>query len=149
MAVADLVCGDVVADIGSDHGYLPIWLYLNGRIKRAYALDMSEKCVERCRLNLRKYNISEDIITPVVSNGLDWLTANGVMPQITDITVAGLGSKSISEIIKDARGVNLALQTNCKAGVLREFLLENGFCILRETTAECKKRTYTVINAKK
>jgi len=139
----------VLADIGSDHGYLPIWLYLNGKIKRAYALDMSEKCVERCRLNLKKYNISEDVITPVVSNGTEWLEANGVMPQITDITVAGLGSKSISEIIKNAGGVNLALQTNCKAGALREFLLENGFTVLGETVIERKKRTYTIINAKK
>ena len=138
-----------MADIGSDHGYLPIWLYLNGKIKRAYALDMSEKCVERCRLNLKKYNISEDVITPVVSNGTEWLEANGVMPQITDITVAGLGSKSISEIIKNAGGVNLALQTNCKAGALREFLIENGFTILGETVIERKKRTYTIINAKK
>ena len=139
----------MVADIGSDHAYLPIWLYLNKKIERAYAVDKSEKCVARGRANLKKYNIPENIVTPVVSDGLEWLEANGVMPQLTDITVAGMGGETIAEIIQNARGVNLVLQPNSKAGVLREFLIENGFEILGETAAAHNKRTYTVINATK
>ena len=139
----------MLADVGSDHGYLPIWLYLNSKIKKAYALDISENCVARIKSNLKKYNIAENIITPVLSNGLEWLENSGAISQITDITIAGMGGETIAGIIKNAGGVNLVLQPNSKSGFLTGFLRENGFEILRETTAEHKKRVYNIINAKK
>jgi len=112
-------------------------------------LDISENCVARIRANLKKYNIAENIITPVLSNGLEWLENSGAISQITDITIAGMGGETIAGIIKNADGVNLVLQPNSKSGFLTEFLRENGFEILRETTAEHKKRVYNIINAKK
>ena len=68
-----MTCGDIIVDVGSDHAYLPIWLYQNKKIKKAYALDISKNCVNKIRANIKRKNISEDIIVPVLSDGLTGL----------------------------------------------------------------------------
>jgi len=108
-----MICGDIIADVGSDHAYLPVWLYLNNKIKKAYALDISENCVNRIKINLKKYNIPEDIIIPVLSDGLACFdsdrhvvgTSGSPCPtlfnfyELTDIIIAGMGGETIAGII--------------------------------------------------
>jgi tRNA (adenine22-N1)-methyltransferase len=153
-AIAGMIRGDVITDVGSDHAYLPVWLYLNGRIKKAYASDISENCVNRIRSNIAKYNISEEIIVPVLSDGLTWLEAEPCGITITDVIIAGMGGMNIAGILEKSPllkikkgGVNYILQPNRKADYLRAFLRENNFDITREITVESKRRTYTIINA--
>jgi len=146
-AISEMICGGVIADIGSDHAYLPIWLYLNKKIEKAYAADISENCVKRISANIKKYDISPEIIIPVLSNGLNNLNDF----EITDVIIAGMGGINIAEILAGAaclRGVNLILQPNRKVEYLRDFLRENNFEIIKEITAESKKRFYNIINAR-
>jgi len=144
-----MVRGDVIADVGSDHAYLPIWLYLNKKIKKAYALDISENCVNRIRANIKRYKISEDIIVPVLSDGLNGLKDLSDLSDVTDIAIAGMGGMNIAEIIHSpVSGVNYILQPNRKAEFLRDFLHENKFDIIQEIAVESKNRFYTVINAR-
>ncbi|MCL2096019.1 MAG: class I SAM-dependent methyltransferase [Oscillospiraceae bacterium] len=152
-ALADLITGDIIADIGSDHAYLPIWLYLNKKIKKAYAADISPNCVNRIRENLKKYNISEEEIIPVLSDGFGFFDGKSEeFGEITDIVIAGMGGETIAEILASypcvKGGVNFILQPNRKADKLREFLLEENFEIIGDIITESKKRRYNIINAR-
>ena len=145
-ACADLVQGDIIADIGSDHAYLPVWLVKNNKVKKAYAVDMSANCVERIKINLAKYNISQEIITPVLSDGLTELENI----ELTDVIIAGMGARSIINIIsgiKEPAGINFILQTHTKKEVLKDFLLANNFKILQEIIIHEKKRFYDIMRA--
>ena len=155
-----MIIGDIIADVGSDHAYLPIWLYFNNKIKKAYALDISQNCVNRAKSNIKKYNIPQDIIIPVLSDGLSCFDSDSKynFSELTDIVIAGMGAHNISEIIKQSPvasrpplskgGLNYILQPASKADYLREFLRGNNFEIVRDITVECKKRRYAIINAR-
>ena len=163
-----MICGDIIADVGSDHAYLPIWLYQNNKIKKAYALDMSKNCVNRAEANIKKYNISQDIIIPVLSDGLSCFDIDSEydFDELTDIVIAGMGARNITEIIEqtfslfpcrdDLRSsagehsspLQFILQPASKADYLREFLHDNNFEIVQDIIVECKKRRYTIINAR-
>jgi len=145
-AVADLVCGDIIADIGSDHAYLPAWLAKNNKIKKAYAIDISEKCVERIKKNLARFGIPREIIEPILSDGLAGL--ENIKP--TDIIIAGMGGETIAEIItgiKEPAGINFILQPNTKKEVLKEFLAANNFMVLQEIRVQEKRRYYNIMRA--
>jgi len=144
-----MITGGIIADVGSDHAYLPIWLRQNGKIKKAYALDISANSIKKINRNLRKYNIPEDIITPVLSDGLSGLEN---LRGITDIVIAGMGGENISRIIKsieesEIKNINFILQPNTKVEFLRGFLYKNGFDITDEIIAEDETRLYNIIRA--
>ena len=145
--IAQLIQGEIIADIGSDHAYLPIWLYLNKKIKKAYASDISKNCVERIKINLKKYNISENIITPVFSDGLNFINEK-TSSEISDVIIAGMGGETIAGIIKPLENINFILQPNSKIEFLQNFLYENQFEIIEKTIVEDKKRLYTIIKTK-
>ena len=146
-AVADLVRGDIIADIGSDHAYLPAWLAQNNRIKKAYAIDVSAKCVERMKANLARLNIGRDIVEPVLCDGLPELEG------LTDIIIAGMGGESIAGILSGivARGVpqleniNFILQPNSKKDALLAYMAANGFKLLQELRVDEKRRYYYIL----
>lgn len=153
-AVADLVHGEIIADIGSDHAYLPVWLVQNNKIKKAYAIDISAKCVERVKANLVRFNISQEIIRPVLSNGLNALP-EAQAAELTDIIIAGMGGETVAGImggIADGgaarlANINFILQPNTKTDVLKEYLLANNFKILHEIRIQDKKRYYNIMRA--
>jgi len=147
--IAWLVRGEIIADIGSDHAYLPVWLVNNNKIKKAYAIDISAKCVERIKINLARFNISQEIIAPVLSNGLGALTEPQAV-ELTDIIIAGMGGETIAQILSDIqnlRNINFILQPNTKTNLLKEYLLADNFKILQEITVHDKKRYYNIMRA--
>ena len=148
-----MIHGEIIADVGSDHAYLPIWLYLNQKIKKAYALDISENCVDRIKTNLQKYHIPEDIIIPVLSDGLSCFENNNNFQELTDIIIAGMGGETIAGILHNPReniniNINYILQPNSKIIFLKKYLHKNKFEIIREEIVQSKKKFYTIINAK-
>lgn len=61
-AIAALVPpGAKVADVGTDHAYLPVWLLLSGRIQSAVASDVNEGPLQRGRETARTYGVAEKI----------------------------------------------------------------------------------------
>jgi len=151
--ISDMVRGGVVADIGSDHAYLPIWLVQSGKAKKAYAIDVSERCVERAKKNIERHGIPEDAIIPVVSDGMSCFEGGYDFSELSDIVIAGMGGESISRILENARysfelgGINFVFQPSRKIGFLKTYLSENNFCIRQCAIAESKKRFYAIINA--
>ena len=139
--------GSVVADIGTDHALLPVWLVRSGKAVRAVASDINEGPIERARLNVSRNELNDRIST-VVADGLA-----GVDPeQVDDIVIAGMGGDLIAAILdaapwtKDSR-YRLILQPMSHAERLREYLFTNGFSIEQEQAVRDSGRVYSVICA--
>ena len=136
--------GARLADIGTDHGYLPVWLLLGGVIDRAIASDINAAPLGHARRTAEEYGVAERIDFRLCA-GLD-----AVAPDEADIVViAGMGGETIIEILRTANwdwsGVTLLLQPMTKAELLRPWLVENGFRIEEEHLVRDKGIIYAVL----
>ncbi len=151
-AAADMVPrGAKLADIGSDHAYLPIALCLEGKIEYALASDINEGPVASARANIAKNGLS-DRISAIRADGLDM--ARGFAPDC--ITVLGMGGELIVSILERAEwvkdgGITLVLQPMTHAEILAEYLAQNGFATIDEkivSVGERDDRIYRLIKAR-
>ena len=136
--------GDVVADVGTDHGYLPIYLILSGIIPFAVASDIREGPLGRARKNARKYGVDQKMKFEL-SDGLAFLE-DGC--PVDDIIICGMGGETIISIIEASdypkkSGVRLILQPMTKAFELREYLYSGGFEIMDEMLSESGGKIYS------
>ena len=134
--------GARLADVGTDHGYLPVWLLQNGRIASAIASDINAEPLEHARRTAAEYGVTLDLrLCP----GLD-----AIAPGEADtVAIAGMGGETIITILQDAawdwRGKTLLLQPMTKAELLRRWLTENGFRIASERLVRDKGTIYPVL----
>lgn len=141
--------GGVAADVGTDHGYIPIWLLQQGQCETAVASDINRGPLERARENGIRYGVA-DRLKLYLCDGLD-----GVEPEenrVTDICICGMGGELIGAIVcrsayvKEKR-TNLILQPMSSGYELRKALLEDGFGILEERLCQAAGRVYSCIRA--
>lgn len=136
---------DMLADIGTDHAYIPIHLIQNGRVKRAVASDVSVGPAKIAECNIRQYGLS-DRIDVVVGNGLEKIEHADV------IVIAGMGGKLICDIIDAgeilARNATLVLQPMTAVEEVRRYLHEKSFTIIQEGIAKEDKKLYNVMTVK-
>lgn len=130
---ADMVRqGSRVADIGTDHAYLPACLILEGKIPSAIGADLRKGPLENAEATVRANNIA-DKVQLRLSDGL-----NFVMPdEVDDIVIAGMGGILIAEILTAAPWVKdkskrLILQPQSHSEDVRKYLFDNGFEIMEE-----------------
>lgn len=133
-----------MADIGTDHAYLPVSLILSGRISRAIAADIRPGPLEHARRTAEEYGVSERLDFRLC-DGLA-----GIAPQECDtVAVAGMGGETIAGILAQApwagEGKRLILQPQSTQNVLRRFLVENDYCILSEQVVREGDRWYPVL----
>lgn len=140
-SVADLVPpGARLADVGTDHAYLPVWLILQGTLDRAIAADLREGPLERARQTAERYGVAEQLSFRLC-DGLA-----GISPEEADtIVIAGMGGETIAEILSaapwTAKGsCRLLLQPMTGHAELRTWLNGHGFYIERETLT-CEDKT--------
>ena len=125
--------GSRLADIGTDHGYLPIELCRSGKCPSALACDVNPLPLQSAQENITKYGLSDRIQTRL-SDGL-----KAVLPdEADDIVIAGMGGETVAAILQAApwlqsSHLRLILQPMSHAEILRRWLSENGFAILGET----------------
>lgn len=142
LTVAKKVRGCKVADIGTDHGLLPVFLVKNGHCLFAYASDIREGPLSHARAYIHQ-NGMDDRIQTFLSDGLIDI------PDDFDVCViAGMGGETIAGII-DAKkpDVRYVLQPMTSAEDLREYLYTNGFTITDEDIVCEGEKIYTVICA--
>lgn len=130
-------------DIGTDHGYLPIWLLQNKKIISAVAADINKEPLASAVQNAKKYNIE---IKTVLSNGFE----NIEKTDFNCVCIAGMGGELIANIIENGKILIdendcLILQAMTKASKLREYLFENGFSIESEEAVFHKGKIYSVM----
>lgn len=147
LAAAELVRGGAfVADVGSDHAYLPIYLCLMGKIRGAVASDINEGPVARAKINIAAEHLTRKI-TVVRTDGL-----SGIEEYSPDhIVICGMGGELICEIIEKApwtknKNIRLILQPMTHADKLRAFLNANGYSIKAEKLVK-EDKIYQIICA--
>jgi tRNA (adenine22-N1)-methyltransferase len=148
MAIAGFIGqGAFVADIGSNHGHLPIYIAQCGTARGIIASDISAGSLESARRSAAKYGVSEKIKF-IVADGLD-----GIDETETDtVIIAGLGGETIAGILKGSawikhRGVRLVLQPQSKINELCGFLRENGYRVLDAKLAYDADKFYIALLA--
>ncbi|SDM75157.1 class I SAM-dependent methyltransferase [Acetanaerobacterium elongatum] len=139
--------GAVVADIGTDHAYLPCYLTGSGISPYAYACDINSAPLARARKTVERFGLTEKI-SLCLSNGLEALPEHCAQ----DIIICGMGGELIADIIHNAAwlkaaDVHLILQPMTRPEHLRRFLFTNGFDIIREQGIHIGRHYYTVMLA--
>lgn len=139
--------GARVADIGTDHASLPIYLVGNNKAPCALACDINEGPLRAAKLNIFSAGLT-DLIDTRLTDGLDGI--DDFAPE--DIYVLGMGGELISRIILSSQlsrkaGVRLILQPMTHAHDLRRDLYANGFNIIDETLVNDRDRVYQIIVA--
>ena len=122
-----------IADIGTDHAYLPLFLLDEGRIKYAYCCDINEGPLDSARRNAEERG-RLDKCEFILTDGATVLSGKG----ITDYAICGMGGELISDIIDRAphlkdSSVNLMLQPMTRQEKLREYLAAEGYTIVKES----------------
>ncbi len=147
--VADEVrSGKKVADIGTDHAYIPAYLTENGISPSAIAADIGVGPLENARKIVDSSDELKEKITLRLSDGLKEIFPD----EAEDIIIAGMGGILISEILTAAPWVKdetkrLILQPMSHAEDVRRYLCENGFEIIKEKASSDTKHCYVCIVA--
>ncbi len=134
-----------LADIGTDHAYLPVWLILNNKINSALACDINEGPLSSGKETVEKYALCDNI-TLRLSDGLAQVKAH----EVDDIVIAGMGGELIARILDSCEWAkteekHFILQPMTKCEVLIKWLYDNGFEIIKQDACECDNKHYTVM----
>lgn len=147
--VANLVSHEIIADIGTDHGYVPIYLYKKGKIKKAYACDVRKGPLEKCRANIAFYG-AEDVIETRLGSGLVPLQPGEAETAI----MAGMGGMLIVHILQDSPEVAASLQELVLSpqrdfAEVRRYLHKIGFSIREEHMLKEDGKPYVLMRCEK
>ena len=132
-AVASMVTPDyVLADIGTDHGYVPISLVQRKKIPKAIAMDINKGPLQRAREHIAEFQLEEFIETRL-SDGVKKLKVG----EVDSILIAGMGGELVIHILSDGMEVcrsvkELILQPQSELDKVRRFLRENKYKIVDE-----------------
>lgn len=124
--------GKAVADIGTDHAYLPAWLVLNGITSKALACDVRKGPLENAKKTVEAYGL-EDRITLRLSDGFDEIEPF----EADDFVLCGMGGTLMEQLVSRAywlkdKSKRIIVQPQSHAEDIRRFFIENGFEILFE-----------------
>lgn len=138
--------GERVADVGTDHGYLAIYLLQKRIAARVLAADIGPQPLENARNNARRFGVEK---------GISFHLCDGVrgLPREFDVLVmAGMGADTMVGILRSGpwlrrNGCRLVLQCQSSQNELRQYLSESGWTITREKPVKDGRFLYTVLEA--
>ncbi len=145
MAASLVPPGARLADIGTDHGYLPAALILEGAIPSAIAADLRPGPLARARETAVRYGL-EDRLSLRLCDGL-----SGIGPEEADaVVIAGMGGETIAAILEAApwvreRNIPVIVQPMSSMPDLRAWLGRNGYCIETEKLCREGETLYTAL----
>ena len=137
-----------VADIGTDHGYIPIYLVKEGICKTAIASDINKGPIEKAKVN---------VAFEGVSNKIKCLLGPGLNPlkvgEVNGVILAGMGGNLTRDILladmdKVKKYDFIILQPAQNPEVLREFLYKNDYEIIDEDLIKDEGRFYELFKVK-
>lgn len=138
--------GASLADIGTDHAYIPIYLCLTGKIQSALAMDVRPGPLARAEENINRYGLAPRIKTRL-SDGLSALLEK----EADTAVLAGMGGLLIAELLEKAPVTlqTYILQPMTAVAELRQYLAENGYVITDEVLAQEGEKLYTVMTVQR
>ncbi|GAA6817239.1 tRNA (adenine(22)-N(1))-methyltransferase TrmK [Helicobacter pylori] len=148
--VSEFIKGDYLADIGSDHAYLPIYAITNKIVSKAIAGEVIKGPYEASIQNVQYYQL-DDAINVKLGDGLTVLDHNN---KVDSITICGMGGPLIAKILAEGQNKltnhpRLILQSNIQSYPIRLWLEQSGYTITNEEIMEEKKHIYEIIVADK
>ncbi len=137
-----------VADIGTDHGFIPISLVEDGIIKKAIAMDVRKEPLLRADMHIKEHGLSESIETRL-SYGLDELKEG----EADTVVIAGMGGRLIIDILERGKSLVPSIDTFILSPhtgweELRVYLRTNGFEIIDEAFVYEDDKYYLILKAK-
>lgn len=146
LAIADSVpTGARLADVGTDHGYIPIYLSLENRLKSALAMDVRPGPLQRAEENIARYGLNDTVQTRL-SDGLAALA-----PGEADTAVlAGMGGILIAELLEKAPFALSCyiLQPMTAVPELRRYLATHGYMVCHEALVQEGQKIYTIMTVR-
>lgn len=148
--IANLVpINTIIADIGTDHGYIPVYLIENKIAKKAIGTDISRNSLEKI-IQFVKLKGLEESIDIRLGDGFEVLKPF----EIDTVIIAGMGGMLIKEILDNHKSItdtitNFILQPNIASEELREYLYKNNFLICDEKLVKESDKYYEIIYAKR
>ncbi len=145
-AVADLVDNGIcVADIGTDHGYIPIYLVQSEKCKRAIAMDVNKGPLLRATEHIEEEGLTKQIETRL-SDGLSALSEG----ECDCAVIAGMGGALVIKILEQGKHCakamkSLVLQPQSELFKVRSYLCENGYQIIAEDMVEEEGKYYPMM----
>lgn len=139
-----------IIDVGTDHGYLPVYLIEKGYVNEAIVSDISKDSLRKAEILVKDKHLENKIKTRLGS-GLEVISEKDA---IDLAIIAGMGGNLIAKIIEERKelmigtGIDLVLQPMQNPEVLRRYLIDSGYCIDGEFLVEEDGRIYQIITAK-
>lgn len=139
--------GNRLADIGTDHGYIPIYLVTKEIVPFAIAMDVNQGPLERARFHIEEQGLKDKIETRLGS---------GLLPlhkqEVDSIVIAGMGGALITRILEEGKevleeGTELILQPQSEIYKVRHWLHDNGYQILWEDMVKEEGKFYFILKA--
>ena len=147
-ALANMVTdGNRLADIGTDHGYIPIYLCQTGKIPSALAMDIGKGPLQQAQTHIAEHGLSEQIKTRL-SDGMAALQFG----EADTILIAGMGGGLVMKILSEGAEKltgkeELILQPQSEIALVREFLRVRNFQILNEDMILEDGKYYPILRA--
>ncbi len=139
--------GTRLADIGTDHAYLPIELVQQHRIISAIAGDVHSGPYQLAKDNIKALGL-EDKISVRLGNGLAVISSD----EVDVVVIAGMGGSTIIEILKNNPEITsslkrLILQPMVATATVRQWLIANQWCIMEEALVQDEGKLYEIVVA--
>jgi len=147
-AISSLVPdGAKLVDVGTDHGFIPVRLLLDDRIRTAIASDIGAAPLDHARRTAEQFGVTER---------MDFRLCDGLCgiseDEVDTVVIAGMGGDNIAAILSAApwtrNGTLLLLQPMSKAEVLRRYLPENGYRVIAEQLVADKGVIYPILTVR-
>ncbi len=148
MVVSFVKPGNAAADVGTDHGHVPVELVRRGVVSRAYAMDVAKGPLSKAEENIALAGMKDRIETRL-SDGVRKLSAG----EADTVIIAGMGGELVIHILEDGRHVwdtvsQWVLSPHSELHKVREWLDANGFVIVKEDMVFEEEKYYTVMDVR-